>query len=401
MAVNDVVPASVTITASANPVCAGSSVTMTAHPVNGGATPGYQWKLNGTNVTGATNVNYTFVPVNNDAVTCMMTSTLSCATGSPATSNTEVIGVSASLAVGSSIVASVYAVMPGTSVTYTATAVNGGTSPTYQWQVGTSNVGTNSPTYTYNPADHDKVTCVITSDLTGCLSNNPATSNTIVAVVYMTGTACSGVPTVSYGGLTYNTVQIGTQCWLRENINIGTQISGNNDQTNNSVLEKYCSGNDEMNCNVYGGIYQWAEAVQYLNGATNTTNWNPVPTGNVQGICPPGWHIPSNAEWGALMTALGGQSVAGGKLKEATLAHFLSPNKGATNSSGFTALPAGQRWTTGEYKYLHQSTNYWTITSGYAATDIYYGGASYSIEAATNGQFYKVTGISIRCLKNN
>jgi uncharacterized protein (TIGR02145 family) len=140
--------------------------------------------------------------------------------------------------------------------------------------------------------------------------------------------------------------------------------------------------------------------VQYLNGATNTTNWSPVPTGFVQGICPTGWHIPTNVEYNTMLTFLGGISGAGGKLKEATLAHFAYPNQGATNSSGFYALPVGQRWSTGEYKYLTNSGAFWTVTSGTAGTDIYYGGTSYSIVAAQNGQFYKVTGIGVRCLKN-
>jgi uncharacterized protein (TIGR02145 family) len=195
-------------------------------------------------------------------------------------------------------------------------------------------------------------------------------------------------------------VLIGTQCWLKESLNIGTMITRTQDQTNNSVIEKYCYNNDEANCTEYGGMYQWAEVVQYLNNATNTTNWSPVPTGNVQGLCPTGWHIPSNAEFGALFTGLGGISVAGGKIKEAGLEHFAYPNTGATNLSGFTALPGGQRWSTGEFKYMTNSVQYWSITSGLYGTDIYYGGASYSINAATNGQFYKVTGIYLRCLKN-
>ena len=103
--------------------------------------------------------------------------------------------------------------------------------------------------------------------------------------------------TVDYGGVTYHTLQMSTQCWLKENLNIGTKIDKTTDQTNNSVIEKYCYDNDEANCTTYGGLYQWAELVQYLNGATNTATWNPVPAGNVQGICPPGWHIPSEPEY--------------------------------------------------------------------------------------------------------
>jgi uncharacterized protein (TIGR02145 family) len=206
---------------------------------------------------------------------------------------------------------------------------------------------------------------------------------------------------VTYGGLTYNTVLIGAQCWLRENINIGNRINGVVEQTNNSVLEKYCYDNNEANCNVYGGMYQWAEAVQYLNGAGNTVNWNPVPSGNVQGICPSGWHIPTNTEWGTLMTTLGTITLAGGKLKEDGLYHFFITNAGATNSSGFTSLPTGQRFSSGTFNYINKSVQYWTITAGQApATDVYYGGTSYSTGAATNGQFLKTSGVAVRCVKD-
>ena len=392
------VPVSITITPSANPVCAGTSVTFTAAPVNEGATPAYQWKLAGANITGATNPTYSYIPANNNAISCVLTST----TGTVATSNTITMSVIPPVPVSVTITASVYAVVsvPVTPVTFTATPVNGGTSPAYQWKVNSANVGTNSNTFTYNPTDHDKVTCVVTSNYNAtCLSNNPATSNTIIMIVYTTGTPCS-IPTIQYGGLTYNTVQIGTQCWLRENLNIGTLINTTVEQSNNSVLEKYCYGNSEMNCNVYGGLYQWAEMVQYLNGATNNTNWSPVPTGNVQGICPSGWHIPTNDEWLTLTTALGGLPYAGGKLKETSYSHFLSPNVGATNTSGFTALPAGLRWSSGGSYYLNTDATFWTTTSGLAATDIYVGGASYSVVSADDGQFYKVTGVSVRCLKN-
>jgi len=137
---------------------------------------------------------------------------------------------------------------------------------------------------------------------------------------------------------------IGTQCWFKENLNVGTMINGTHNQTNNSVIEKYCYNNLTSNCDIYGGLYQWGEMVQYLNGTSNTTTWNPPPTGNVQGICPTGWHIPKDAEWTVLTTYLGGVSVAGGAMKETGNAHWSSPNTGATNSSGFTALGSGLRW---------------------------------------------------------
>jgi hypothetical protein len=88
MIVNTVLPVSVSVGASQNNICSGTSVTLTATPTNGGTTPSYQWKVNSIAISGAINPTYTYVPVNNDAVTCVLTSNATCASGNPATSNT-------------------------------------------------------------------------------------------------------------------------------------------------------------------------------------------------------------------------------------------------------------------------------------------------------------------------
>ncbi|MFH0733617.1 MAG: FISUMP domain-containing protein [bacterium] len=111
------------------------------------------------------------------------------------------------------------------------------------------------------------------------------------------GSPCPGMDSVEYGGKTYHTVLINEYCWLKENLNIGSRILGTSEQENNGIIEKYCYDNDEANCDKYGGLYEWAEAVQYQNGATNSVSPNPMFTGNVQGICPAGWHIPSKDEF--------------------------------------------------------------------------------------------------------
>ena len=87
-------------------------------------------------------------------------------------------------------------------------------------------------------------------------------------------------------------------------------------------------------------------------------------------------------------------------MKETGYFHFNSPNTGATNTSGFTALPGGLRWSTGVFNTLNTDASYWTTTSGSAPTDIFCGGVSYSVVSADDGQFYKVTGLSVRCLKD-
>jgi len=215
--------------------------------------------------------------------------------------------------------------------------------------------------------------------------------------------SCSscGVPiTDARDGKNYNTVLIGTQCFMAQNLNIGTKINGTTEQTNNQVIEKYCYNNNDANCDVYGGLYQWAEMVQYLNGATNTISWNPVPTGNVTGICPGGWHLPTDAEWTVLTTFLGGEGVAGGKMKEVGLAHWASPNTGATNSSGFTALPGGYRHSSGNFYYLTSYAHFWSSTEysseGAWRRYLYYN----SVNVSRDSSYYKIFGFSARCVQN-
>ena len=183
MIVNPLLAVSVSILASANPTCAGTAITFTATPVNGGLNPAYQWKKNGTSVTGATNAAYTYTPVNSDFLSCNLTSNTPCSSGNLATSNTITMTVNAPSPVSVSIAASGNPVCAGSSVTYTATPVNGGTIPSYQWKVNGSTVsGATNTTYSFVPVNGNTVACNLTSNAT-CISGNPATSNTLTMTV--------------------------------------------------------------------------------------------------------------------------------------------------------------------------------------------------------------------------
>ncbi len=187
---------------------------------------------------------------------------------------------------------------------------------------------------------------------------------------------------------TYNTVLIGTQCWFAQNINIGTYIPGTSNQTKNSIIEKYCFDNDTNNCTTYGGLYLWNEAMQYST------------TPGAQGICPSGWRIPTDDEWTILTTFLGGESVASGKMKEAGTAHWLSPNTDATNSSGFTALPAGNRWVGGDFNDLTKYAYIWS-SSQYDANNAWYRGFYYNWGFIYHGHDPRANAYSVRCLKED
>ena len=156
-----------------------------------------------------------------------------------------------------------------------------------------------------------------------------------------TGTPCPGMPTVTYEGKTYNTILIGDQCWLKENLNVGVMIQAGIAQTDNGIIEKYCYNNDEINCDIYGGLYQWNEAMQY------------VTTPGAQGICPPGWHIPTDEEWMVLEGTVDSQYEVDNPIWETTgdRGFDVGKNLKSTNNwssggngvdyYGFSALPGG------------------------------------------------------------
>ncbi len=186
--VNPPLPVSVTISASpSTPVCAGTNITFTATPTNGGSSPAYQWKKNGTDIPSATSSTYSSTGLaSGDIITCVLTSNITpCATGNPATSTGITVTINPNQPVSVSIAASpTGTICPGTSVTFTATPTNGGSTPVFQWKKNGNVVGTNSATYTDNTLNNnDAIICILTSNAT-CATGSPATSNTITQAVY-------------------------------------------------------------------------------------------------------------------------------------------------------------------------------------------------------------------------
>lgn len=201
------------------------------------------------------------------------------------------------------------------------------------------------------------------------------------SVIFSTtgGPACP--PTVFHAGKVYNTIRIGTQCWLRENLDVGTMVPGSQNQTNNSIIEKYCYGDDPSNCATYGGLYQWDEAMQY---ATNE---------GAQGICPPGWHIPTLAEFQTLSSAVSGD---GNALKRQDQGSGAGQG---TNASGFSALLAGYRGLYGIFATLGDVGYFWSSTqfdAGFA-----HNLGLYNVDASISLYYdSKILGLSVRCLED-
>ncbi len=202
-------------------------------------------------------------------------------------------------------------------------------------------------------------------------------SESILVIVESETTVCP--PTVTYAGKTYNTVLIGNQCWLKENLNVGTMVNSTtqaDSQRNNGIIEKYCYDNNPANCETYGGLYQWNEAMQYSK------------TPGAQGICPPGWHIPTLEEVAVLKASAGNNA---NNIK--AIGQGTGANAG-TDSTGFSALLSGMRSAFGAFHYLSIYTYFWTSTEHNTET-------AYMLPAL--GAMYNTTtskteGYSIRCI---
>jgi len=191
-------------------------------------------------------------------------------------------------------------------------------------------------------------------------------------------------------GNVYKTVKIGSQIWMSENLrttkyNDGTSISNVTDAGEWSAITAgaYCNYKNTSNLdtiNTFGRLYNWY--------AVNTDK-----------LAPKGWHVPTDTEWATLTDFLGGEDVAGGKLKETGTTHWSSPNIGATNETGFTALPGGGRGSNGNFYYIGLYGDWWSATqstSNIWCRRIYYDGST----VGRSSYIYKTFGFGIRCVKD-
>jgi uncharacterized protein (TIGR02145 family) len=187
-----------------------------------------------------------------------------------------------------------------------------------------------------------------------------------------------------YDGNVYQAVRIGNQVWMAENLRSTHYSDG-------SAIASIAYNDDESNAATYGRLY--APAAVRKNAASSSAN----PSG-VQGAAPTGWHIPSPAEWRQLANALGGASVAGGKMKESGTAHWLSPNSGATNESLFKALPAGMHRVDMLFQWLETRSVFATSEEGSTSqtiTTLWHDRTELTITG-----FHPGDSVSIRCVKD-
>jgi uncharacterized protein (TIGR02145 family) len=200
-------------------------------------------------------------------------------------------------------------------------------------------------------------------------------------VVISGGGGPSGTVT-DYDGNVYETVTIGTQTWMKENLRSLHYADGS------TVEEVYAYEDNESYVSTYGRLYTWNAVMKMRKSSTPRS----------QGICPDGWHVPTKDEAEILINYLGGITVAGGKMKETGFIYWDDPNDGATNESGYSGRGAGLRGQTGNYTSLKQLGAVWTSDeNGLKATRM---ALFHDIPNAFTGDFTKTIGYSARCIKD-
>jgi len=192
-------------------------------------------------------------------------------------------------------------------------------------------------------------------------------------------------------GNVYKTITIGSQVWMAENLKttkyrngdlIATTTTATFDisQESSPVYQWAYEGN-ESNVAIYGRLYTWYAVTDSRN------------------VCPTGWHLPSDTEWITLAANLEGERIAAGKLKETGTTHWLSPNTGATNETGFTALPGGHRNINGTYSFIGE-IGYWWSSTEYSSAFAFYRGMNHYHTHFYTSNYIKGFGFSVRCLRD-
>ena len=204
--------------------------------------------------------------------------------------------------------------------------------------------------------------------------------------------------TDSRDGQIYKTVKIGDQIWMAENLNYADSV-----KTPSLMGKNWCYANKAENCAVTGRLYTWTAAIDSVKLATDADNPQDCGSGKectlpdtVQGICPPGWHLPEKKEWDTLLTKVGGEATALNVLKSQT-GWFRKGN--GSDDVGFSALPAGDRINNGNFFDIGKLAGFWSASE----TDYNYAKAldlGYCSNYAALGYYNKSFGFSVRCLKD-
>jgi len=207
--------------------------------------------------------------------------------------------------------------------------------------------------------------------------------DTLIRLSIVEGQPCPGIEAVKYGGHLYPTVQIEEQCWLKENLNIGTMIHGDSTMKDNDIIEKYCYDNLRENCDETGGLYLWWELMQYSEEE------------GTKGICPEGWHVSTQDDLLTLVFAAG----IGNTFKERGNSHWLPGyNDNGNNTRGFTALSTGYRSFDNSYNLKGKDAPFHSSTK-MTYDWVFY--LEFNIGSIVlSGTTRKDVGNAVRCIKN-
>ena len=223
---------------------------------------------------------------------------------------------------------------------------------------------------------------------------------------FQIGWTCGSPLVDSRDGQSYATVQIGLQCWMAQNLNVGTEILGATNQGTNvssaSSIQKYCYSDASSSCATYGGLYQWTQTVGGSAGCDGTGAGQPACTTPIQGVCPANWHIPSHYEWTELerATCTSGTCATDFPYDETTQG-WQGTNEGTTLQSPtglFRGLLAGYRTAAGSFADQSSYANFWSsLVSGGSAWLRTLGSGYPTVYRYTYNQ---LSGFSVRCVEN-
>ncbi len=217
---------------------------------------------------------------------------------------------------------------------------------------------------------------------------------------FATNIPCPSAPTIDYQGQVYTTVQIRSQCWMKENLNVGNMIPLGQNMEDNGAFEKYCYDDDPDNCDDFGGFYQWDEVMQYTTEEGG------------QGICPPGWHVPTDEEWKVLEGVMDSQFGIGDPEWDLVLnrGYDAGYNMKATTSwtgtgngsdlLGFAALAGGHIDYTNVFSGFGEYCDWWTSTE--KSNSNAYRRGLYTLYDLSFRAFLgpKTQGFNVRCVKD-
>jgi uncharacterized protein (TIGR02145 family) len=213
------------------------------------------------------------------------------------------------------------------------------------------------------------------------------------------GLSCPETPTVKdIDNNSYNTVKIGNQCWTKENLRVTKFRDGTVIPLDESGGPTGDGTGRTWSTRTTGARTVYGHSAANLANFGYLYNWYAV--ANTKGLCPNGWHVPSDSEWTTLTTYLGGESVAGGKMKTDGTIYWNSPNIGGTNESGFSILPGGFRYENGLFSSIRDYAIFWSKTKANDTHAWYRSKSNIGTGLGRGNGRWMIAGASIRCLKD-